>query len=55
MTNTESESKVKLTVCLLLTLVLGACANPYYSAMEKVGIHKRDIMVDRVGDARDSQ
>ena len=27
----------------------------YFSAMEKVGIHKRDILVDRVGDARDSQ
>jgi len=27
----------------------------YYGAMEKVGIHKRDIMVDRVEEARDSQ
>ncbi len=55
MTNTETVSRVKLAFCLLFTLFLGACANPYYSAMEKVGIHKRDIMVDRVGDARDSQ
>jgi len=27
----------------------------YYEAMEKVGIHKREIMVDRVKSARDSQ
>ena len=43
--------------CLLLLLCLGlwACESTYYNAMEKVGIHKRDIMVDRVEDARDSQ
>lgn len=42
-----------LVCCALLTLV--ACQSAYYSAMEKVGIHKRDILVDRVEDARDSQ
>lgn len=31
------------------------CSSTYYSAMEKVGVHKRDIMVDRVEEARDSQ
>jgi len=36
-------------------LLLSGCGNPYYSAMEKVGVHKRDIMVDRVEDARDAQ
>ncbi len=46
--------------CLLITLGLAAftlqgCSNAYYGAMEKVGIHKRDIMVDRVETARDSQ
>ena len=40
---------------VLVTLLLAACSNPYYAAMEKVGIHKRDIMVDRVEDARNSQ
>ncbi len=40
-------------ICLLL---LGSgCSKAYYGAMEKVGIYKRDIMVDRVEDARDSQ
>ena len=41
-------------VVLLLFLASG-CSSTYYSAMEKVGIHKRDIVVDRVEDARDSQ
>lgn len=27
----------------------------YFSAMEKVGIHKRDILIDRVEDAREAQ
>ena len=35
--------------------VLAGCSSAYYGAMEKVGIHKRDIMVDRVEDARDAQ
>lgn len=39
---------------LAVLLVLG-CSTAYYSAMEKVGIHKRDILVDRVEAARDSQ
>lgn len=36
-------------------LFFNGCSSTYYNAMEKVGIHKRDIMVDRVEDARDSQ
>ena len=35
--------------------LLTGCQSVYYGAMEKVGIHKRDIMVDRVSDARDAQ
>lgn len=41
-------------ICAALFFLVG-CGNPYYSAMEKVGVHKRDIMVDRVEDARDAQ
>jgi len=36
------------------TLSFG-CSKAYYGAMEKVGIHKRDILVDRVENARDAQ
>lgn len=35
--------------------VLSGCSGVYYSAMEKVGVHKRDILADRVVEARDSQ
>ncbi len=40
--------------CLFL-LSLTACSSTYYGAMEKVGVHKRDILVDRVEAGRDSQ
>ena len=39
----------------LLLIALTGCASVQYSALEKVGIHKRDILVDRVEDARDAQ
>ena len=34
---------------------LAGCQSTYYSTMEKFGVHKRDIMVNRVSEARDSQ
>lgn len=42
-------------ICLSLITVLSGCQSAYYSAMEQVGYHKREIMVDRVEDAQDSQ
>ena len=48
----------RFRVCALLavaSLFLSSCQSMYYGAMEKVGVHKRDILVDRVEDARDSQ
>jgi chromosome segregation ATPase len=42
-------------VAVVSVTFLGACSQAYYGAMEKVGIHKRDILVDRVEDARDAQ
>ena len=39
----------------IIVLALGGCASAKYSALEKVGIHKRDILVDDVEEARDSQ
>lgn len=45
----------RLLCALALTLLLAGCSSVYYGAMEKVGIHKRDIMVDRVAEMRDSQ
>lgn len=37
------------------TLLLSGCSTAYYAAMEKVGVHKRDILIDRVEEARDAQ
>ncbi|MEO2268796.1 DUF2959 domain-containing protein [Pseudoalteromonas pernae] len=34
---------------------LTACQSAYYSAMESVGVHKRDILVDRVEETKESQ
>jgi hypothetical protein len=46
----------RIFVVLVTFLFVGSgCSSTYYGAMEKVGIHKRDIMVDRVEHARDSQ
>ncbi|WP_397471855.1 DUF2959 domain-containing protein [Rheinheimera sp.] len=44
-----------LLFTLPLLLVLAGCQSAYYSAMEKVGVHKRDILVDRVEEAQQSQ
>jgi len=40
---------------LLLLLIISGCSQAYYGALEKVGVHKRDIMVDRVQNAKQSQ
>lgn len=45
----------KLSILLFLVFLVAGCSNTYYSAMDKVGVHKRDILVDRVEGARDSQ
>lgn len=42
-------------VVLAGAVALTGCSSIYYGTMEKVGVHKRDIMVDRVKEARDSQ
>lgn len=43
-------------ICIISILViLLGCQSTYYAAMEKVGVHKRDILVERVEEARDTQ
>ncbi len=46
---------VRWTGLLFASVLLLGCQTAYYSTMEKFGVHKRDILVDRVGDARDAQ
>ncbi|MEL7479416.1 MAG: DUF2959 domain-containing protein [Pseudomonadota bacterium] len=44
-----------LALAAALCLGLSACQTVYYSAMEKVGVHKREILVDRVEATKESQ
>jgi hypothetical protein len=53
--NTTLMSVQLILIAVLLLPFLGGCSKAYYGAMEKVGIHKRDILIDRVEDARDAQ
>lgn len=49
---------VKRFLSILMTaslLLLAGCQSAYYAAWEKVGVEKRDILVDRVEDAKESQ
>jgi DNA repair exonuclease SbcCD ATPase subunit len=39
----------------VLILLLAGCQSAYYGAAEKLGFHKRDILMDRVEDSRDAQ
>lgn len=46
---------IRLTGLLCLLAMFSGCSSMYYSAMEKIGVEKRDILVDRVGEVRDAQ
>jgi len=45
----------RLGLVFFSVALLGGCSSLYYSTMEKLGFEKRDILVDRVENARDSQ
>lgn len=44
-----------LTIVIAVIGLMFGCESTYYKTMESMGYHKRDIMVDRVQDARDAQ
>jgi len=46
---------VRPALLCALCILLAACESAYYGAMEQLGIPKREILVDRVSAARDSQ
>ena len=46
---------IRLLVLPVIILGLSGCSTMYYGTMEKLGVHKRDIMVDRVKAARETQ
>lgn len=45
----------RLFIVVIALALMGGCQSAYYSAMEKVGVHKRDIMLDRVENAQTAQ
>lgn len=49
------KSILPLFIYVFLLVALSSCSSTYYGAMEKMGVHKRDILVDRVEAGRDSQ
>ena len=46
---------MKKTLLVSLLIFLTGCQSAYYAAWEKVGVEKRDILIDRVEDAKKSQ
>jgi hypothetical protein len=53
----EKMMRYQLRLILIFSLVLfmSGCETAYYGTMEKLGYHKRDLMVNRVESARDAQ
>jgi t-SNARE complex subunit (syntaxin) len=47
--------RARLLVLSAIILGLSGCSSMYYGTMEELGVHKRDILVDRVKAARDTQ
>lgn len=49
---------MRTILVLLLTpalLLISSCESTYYSAMEEMGFHKRDILIDRIEEAQKAQ
>jgi hypothetical protein len=49
------QKSIYLAGSVLVLALLGGCSSAYYKTMESMGIEKRDILVDRVEEARDAQ
>ena len=50
-------NRIPAELFVVLAVLAGtvACRSAYYSALEKFGVHKRDILVDRVEEGREAQ
>lgn len=46
---------MKKTFLLCAALLLAGCETAYLATMEKVGVHKRDILVDRIEDTQKAE
>lgn len=49
------QNRLYLAIVVTAIWLLPGCESAYYKTMETMGYHKRDIMVDRVSEARDAQ
>jgi hypothetical protein len=49
------QNRLHLIIAAAVIWFLAGCESAYYKTMETMGYHKRDIMVDRVSEARDAQ
>jgi Protein of unknown function (DUF2959) len=49
------QKSMHLVIAVGVIWLLPGCESAYYKTMETMGYHKRDIMVDRVSQARDAQ
>jgi len=47
--------RLPMILILFLAVFVSGCETAYYGTMEKLGYHKRDLMVNRVESARDAQ
>ncbi len=47
--------KIRVLIVATMASLLAGCATAYYNTLDKAGIHKRDILVSRVENTRDSQ
>jgi ABC-type transporter Mla subunit MlaD len=50
-----SKDRINLILIVTVLIFLMGCSSAYYGTMEKLGYHKRDLMVSRVESARDAQ
>jgi len=44
-----------LSIIIFCEIFLSCCSKAYYNTMEKMGVHKRDILVDLVEKAQSSR
>ena len=52
---TGLQMKIRALIIVVMASLLAGCASTYYNTLDKAGIHKRDILVSRVENTRDSQ
>src|SRR5690606_2082015 len=53
--NIITRTYVLVFLCIFSCLTFSACNSMYYNALEKVGIEKRDLMMSRIKNAKESQ